>query len=60
MVFRVYISSHFPNAQYYIGEADFDYWTDDSKIPANYPARPHFLNQARKNLLPGQKQYSFL
>jgi glyoxylase-like metal-dependent hydrolase (beta-lactamase superfamily II) len=45
-------SRHFPNAQYFIGEADFNYWTDDSKIPSNYPARPHFLNQARKNLLP--------
>jgi glyoxylase-like metal-dependent hydrolase (beta-lactamase superfamily II) len=43
---------NFPNAQYFIGEADFNYWTDDSKIPANYPARPHFLDQARKNLLP--------
>ena len=43
---------NFPNAQYFIGEADFNYWTDDSKIPANYPARPHFLGQARNNLLP--------
>jgi glyoxylase-like metal-dependent hydrolase (beta-lactamase superfamily II) len=43
---------NFPNAQYFIGEADFNYWTDDTKIPANYPARPHFLGQARKNLLP--------
>lgn len=43
---------NFPNAQYYIGEADFNYWTDDAKIPANYPARPHFLDQARNNLLP--------
>jgi glyoxylase-like metal-dependent hydrolase (beta-lactamase superfamily II) len=43
---------NFPNAQYFIGEADFNYWTDDSKIPSDYPARPHFLNQARTNLLP--------
>jgi glyoxylase-like metal-dependent hydrolase (beta-lactamase superfamily II) len=43
---------NFPNAQYFIGEADYNYWTDDSKIPSNYPARPHFLDQARKNLLP--------
>jgi glyoxylase-like metal-dependent hydrolase (beta-lactamase superfamily II) len=43
---------NFPNAQYFIGEADCNYWTDDSKIPANYPARPHFLDQARNNLLP--------
>jgi glyoxylase-like metal-dependent hydrolase (beta-lactamase superfamily II) len=43
---------NFPNAQYFIGEPDFNYWTDDAKIPSNYPARPHFLNQARDNLLP--------
>ena len=43
---------NFPNAQYFIGEPDFAYWTDDSKIPSNYPARPHFLAQAQKNLLP--------
>ena len=43
---------NFPNAQYFIGEADFNYWTDDAVIPKNYPARPSFLGQARKNLLP--------
>ena len=43
---------NFPNAQYFIGEADFKYWTDDSVIPQNYPARPAFLGQARNNLLP--------
>jgi glyoxylase-like metal-dependent hydrolase (beta-lactamase superfamily II) len=52
-------SRNFPNAQYYIGEADFNYWTDDAKIPANYPARPHFLNQARKNLLPVKDSVHF-
>ncbi|MBV9653404.1 MAG: MBL fold metallo-hydrolase, partial [Acetobacteraceae bacterium] len=50
---------NFPNAQYYLGQPDFDYWTDDSKIPANYPARPHFLNQARKNLLPVKDRIHF-
>jgi glyoxylase-like metal-dependent hydrolase (beta-lactamase superfamily II) len=43
---------NFPNTQYFIGEADFNYWTDDAKIPSNYPGRPHFLDQARNNLLP--------
>jgi glyoxylase-like metal-dependent hydrolase (beta-lactamase superfamily II) len=43
---------HFPNAQFFIGQPDFDYWTDDTKVPANYPARANFLGQARKNLLP--------
>lgn len=50
---------NFPNAQYFIGEADFNYWTDDSKIPADYPARPHFLDQARKNLLPVKDRIHF-
>jgi glyoxylase-like metal-dependent hydrolase (beta-lactamase superfamily II) len=52
-------SLNFPNAQYFIGEPDFNYWTDDSKIPPNYPARPHFLNQARKNLLPVKDRIHF-
>ena len=43
---------NFPNAQYFIGQPDFDYWTDDAKVPADYPARARFLLQARKNLLP--------
>lgn len=50
---------NFPNAQYYVGQPDFDYWTDDAKIPANYPARPHFLAQARKNLLPVKDRIHF-
>jgi len=52
-------SLFFPNAQYYLGEADFDYWTDDAKIPSDYPARPHFLGQARKNLLPIKERIHF-
>jgi glyoxylase-like metal-dependent hydrolase (beta-lactamase superfamily II) len=52
-------SPNFPNAQYFIGEPDFAYWTDDSKIPADYPARPHFLSQARKNLLPVKDRLHF-
>jgi glyoxylase-like metal-dependent hydrolase (beta-lactamase superfamily II) len=52
-------SLHFPNARYFIGEADFNYWTSDTMIPKNYPARPHFLNQARKNLLPVKDRIHF-
>jgi glyoxylase-like metal-dependent hydrolase (beta-lactamase superfamily II) len=52
-------SVNFPNAQYFIGEPDFAYWTDDSKIPSDYPARPHFLAQARKNLLPVKDRIHF-
>jgi glyoxylase-like metal-dependent hydrolase (beta-lactamase superfamily II) len=50
---------NFPNAQYFIGEPDFDYWTSDSKIPANSPARAHFLNQAQRNLLPVKDRLQF-
>ncbi len=50
---------NFPNAQYFIGEADFAYWTDDAVIPSNYPARAHFLGQARNNLLPVKDRIHF-
>jgi glyoxylase-like metal-dependent hydrolase (beta-lactamase superfamily II) len=50
---------NFPNAEYYLAESDFKYWTDDSVIPADYPARPHFLAQARNNLLPLQEKIHF-
>ena len=50
----------FMNAQYlFIGEPDFDYWTSDSKIPVDAPARAHFLNQARRNLLPVKDRIHF-
>ena len=52
-------SLNFPNAQYFIGEPDFKYWTDDSIIPANYPNRAHFLSQARNNLLPVKDRIHF-
>ena len=50
---------HFPNAQFFIGQPDFDYWTDDTKVPSNYPARANFLGQARKNLLPVKDRTHF-
>ncbi len=50
---------NFPNAQYYVGEADFNYWTDNDKIPPIYPARQHFLDQARNNLLPVKDRMHF-
>lgn len=52
-------SHNFPNATYFIGEPDFAYWTSDSAIPPNYPARAHFLEQARRNLLPVQERIHF-
>lgn len=50
---------NFPNARYFIGEADFKYWTDDATIPSTYPVRDHFLAQARNNLLPVQDRITF-
>lgn len=50
---------HFPNAQYFIGQPDFDYWTDDVKIPSNNPARANILGTTRKNLLPVKNRIHF-
>lgn len=50
---------HFPNARYYIGEADFTYWTDGVSVPTNYPARTAFIRQAQKNLLPLRDRMHF-
>ena len=50
---------NFPNAQYFIGEPDYNYWTSDSKVPPNYPARQHFLGQAQKNLVPNKDRIHF-
>src|SRR6202171_3701761 len=39
----------FPNAQFYIAQSDFDYWTDEGKMGS--PMKD-FIVHARKNLLP--------
>ena len=39
-------TSNFPNAQFYITQADFDFWTDESK-PKEMKT---FIDTARKNL----------
>jgi glyoxylase-like metal-dependent hydrolase (beta-lactamase superfamily II) len=49
-------SRHFPNAQYYISQADYDYWTDESKVPSQF--KP-FLDAARKNLVPNRDRMVF-
>jgi glyoxylase-like metal-dependent hydrolase (beta-lactamase superfamily II) len=46
----------FPNAQYYIAESDFNYWTDYDKAG---PALKAFVDQARKNLLPVRDRIVF-
>src|SRR5260370_35980743 len=41
--------SLFPNAQFYIAQSDFDFWTDEGKIGS--PLKD-FVVHARKNLMP--------
>ncbi|MBX9650859.1 MAG: MBL fold metallo-hydrolase [Xanthobacteraceae bacterium] len=48
--------SLFPNAQFYISQADFDYWTDEGKLGS--PLKD-FVVHARKNLLPVRDRIVF-
>lgn len=47
---------NFPNAQYYISQLDFDYWTDEKTVA---PALKVFLQTAQKNLLPNRDRTIF-
>jgi len=54
-------SRHFANAQIYISQADFDYWTDETKLSVKDPAYMQpFVEGARKNLLPNRDRIIFL
>jgi glyoxylase-like metal-dependent hydrolase (beta-lactamase superfamily II) len=46
----------FPNAQYYIAQSDFDFWTDEGKLGS--PLKD-FVVHARKNLLPVRDRLVF-
>ena len=46
----------FPNAQFYIAQSDFDYWTDEKKMDG---ALKDFVVHARKNLLPVRDRLVF-
>ncbi|MBR0692504.1 MBL fold metallo-hydrolase [Bradyrhizobium lablabi] len=46
----------FPNAQYYIAQSDFDFWTDEGKMDS--PLKD-FVVHARKNLLPVRDRLVF-
>ena len=54
-------SRNFPNAQIYISQADFDFWTDEAKLAMKDPAymKP-FVEGARKNLLPNRDRLVFI
>jgi glyoxylase-like metal-dependent hydrolase (beta-lactamase superfamily II) len=46
----------FPNAQFYIAQSDFDFWTDEGKMGS--PLKD-FVVHARKNLLPVRDRLAF-
>jgi glyoxylase-like metal-dependent hydrolase (beta-lactamase superfamily II) len=46
----------FPNAQIYLSQADFDFWTDEKKLEG---ATKDFVAHARKNLLPYRDRIVF-
>jgi glyoxylase-like metal-dependent hydrolase (beta-lactamase superfamily II) len=46
----------FPNAQYYIAQSDFDFWTDEGKMGG--PLKD-FVVHARKNLMPVRDRLVF-
>jgi glyoxylase-like metal-dependent hydrolase (beta-lactamase superfamily II) len=48
--------SLFPNAQFYIAQSDFDFWTDEGKLGGPLKA---FVLHARKNLLPVKDRLVF-
>ena len=47
----------FPNAQYYISQSDFEFWTDEGKLGG--PLKD-FVAHARKNLLPVRDRIVFI
>lgn len=51
---------NFPNAQIYISQADFDFWTDEKKLAMKDPSYMQpFVEGARKNLLPNRDRTVF-
>ncbi|MBN9438153.1 MBL fold metallo-hydrolase [Bosea sp. (in: a-proteobacteria)] len=48
--------AHFPNAQIYLSQTDFDFWTDESKLGSPLKA---FIEHARANLLPVRDRIVF-
>ncbi len=48
---------NFPNAQLYITQSDYDYWTDPQKVGLALKA---FLDQAQRNLTPNRDRIVFI
>jgi len=54
-------SRNFPNAQIYMSQTDFDFWTDEKKLALKDPAYMQpFVEGARKNLLPNRDRIVFV
>jgi glyoxylase-like metal-dependent hydrolase (beta-lactamase superfamily II) len=50
-------TSHFPNAQCYITQADYDFWTDQQKVGDKFKV---FWETATKNLVPNRDRMHFI
>ena len=48
---------NFPNAEYYITQADYDFWTNEANVPAQFKV---FLDTAVKNLVPNRDRIRFI
>jgi glyoxylase-like metal-dependent hydrolase (beta-lactamase superfamily II) len=48
---------NFPNAQIYLSQADFDFWTDEAKLSVD--AIKAFVDGTRKQLLPNRERIVF-
>lgn len=48
---------NFPNAQFYISQADYDFWTTESNVPAQFKV---FWETAVKNLKPVRDRMQFI
>lgn len=51
---------NFPNAQIYISQVDFDFWTDESKLAVEEKFLGAFVKGARDNLLPNRDRIIFV
>ncbi|MPZ41101.1 MAG: MBL fold metallo-hydrolase [Rhizobiales bacterium] len=48
----------FPNAQVYITQADYDFWTDETKL--SHPQIGQFVAATRKHLVPNRERIVFM
>lgn len=51
---------NFPNAQIYISQTDFEFWTDEAKLPVEEKLLGAFVKGARENLLPNRDRIVFI